>query len=72
MGGLAIARPAELLTIRRSLPHGHVVAVLKSFRPLDLACVLGRKANGARKLAVVPISAFVDDRASRLAAALAL
>ena len=48
------------------------MAVLKSFRPLDLACVLGRKANGARKLAVVPISAFVDDRASRLAAALAL
>ncbi|MCY3649714.1 MAG: IS1634 family transposase [Acidimicrobiaceae bacterium] len=71
-GGVAIARPEDVFTIRRSLPHGHVAAVLGTLRSLGLVRVLGRKAGRMRDLAVAAVVARVVDPASKLATARAL
>ena len=71
-GGVAIARPEDVFTIRRSLPHGHVAAVLGTLRSLGLVRVLGRKADRMRDLAVAAVVARIIDPASKLATARAL
>ena len=71
-GGVAIARPEDVFTIRRSLPHGHVAAVLGTLRSLGMVRVLGRKADRMRDLAVAAVVARVVDPASKLATARAL
>ena len=45
-GGVAVPRPEQALTISRSLPHGHVAAVLGMAEQLDLSKLLiGRRGN---------------------------
>jgi len=46
-GGVALARPEEALTISRSLPDGHVAAVLGSAERIGLAKLLGSRRGGA-------------------------
>lgn len=55
--------------IRRSLPHGHVAAVLGALRRLGLEGILGSKRSRERDLAVAMIVARVIDPRSKLATA---
>ena len=50
-GGTAIARPEEVFEIQRSLPHGHVAAVIGMMRKLDLPRLLSRTVSRERDLA---------------------
>jgi len=62
--------PAETaLRIVRSLPHGHVAAVLGMVRSLDLEALLDRRASRSRDLAVALIVERVLSPASKLATA---
>lgn len=70
--GEAVVPTAAAFTIRRSLPHGHVAAVLGTLRRLGLERVLGRGPERRRALAVAMIVARVLDPASKLATARAL
>jgi hypothetical protein len=45
-GGVALARAEEALTISRSLPHGHVAAVLGTAERLGLAKLLTERRGG--------------------------
>lgn len=58
--------------ILRSLPHGHVAAVVGSLRQLKLEAVLGGESSRARDLVVAMIAARILDPASKLATARAL
>ena len=71
-GGVAVARPEDVFTIRRSLPHGHVAAVLGTLRSLGMVRILHRVPGRMRDLAVAAIVARVVDPASKLATARAL
>ncbi len=71
-GGVAIARPEDVFTIRRSLPHGHVAAVLGTLRSLGMVRILHRVPGRMRDLAVAAVVARVVDPASKLATARAL
>ncbi|MGH7973270.1 MAG: IS1634 family transposase, partial [Limisphaerales bacterium] len=55
--------------IERSLPHGHVAAVLGSLRKLQLDSILDSKPGRSRDLAVAMIVARIIDPASKLATA---
>jgi hypothetical protein len=57
------------LRILRSLPHGHVAAVLGMLRGLGLPALLDRRPSRARDLAVALIAARVIAPASKLATA---
>ncbi|WP_262313186.1 hypothetical protein [Acidiphilium sp. AL] len=41
-GGTVVGGPDQALEIRRSLPHGHVAAVLRMMRKLEIPRLLGR------------------------------
>ncbi|MCY4328065.1 MAG: transposase [Rhodobacteraceae bacterium] len=71
-GGVMFPSIDAAVTIRRSLPHGHVAAVLGTFRALGLVRILGRKADRRRDLAIAAIVARIIDPASKLATARAL
>ena len=71
-GGVAIARPEDVFTIRRSLPHGHVAAVLGTLRSLGMVRILHRVPGRMRDLAVAAVVARVVEPASKLATARAL
>jgi len=58
--------------ILRSLPHGHVAAVVGSLRQLKLDTILDGHSSRARDLAVAMIAARILDPASKLATARAL
>jgi len=60
------------IPIRRSLPHGHVTAVLGTVRALGMVRTLGRRAERMRDLAIAAIVARVIDPASKPATARAL
>src|SRR5512133_4157468 len=49
-GGSVLPPGSEALTIRRSLPHGHVAAVLGTVRTIGLDRLLGPKGNRCRDL----------------------
>ena len=68
-GGIALRSPNELLSILRSLPHGHVAAVLGSLRKLSLHPLIARPASRERDLVVAMIVARVVDARSKLATA---
>ena len=68
-GGIALRSPSELLSILRSLPHGHVAAVLGSLRKLSLHSLVARPASRQRDLVVAMIVARVVDARSKLATA---
>ena len=59
----------EAFSIRRSLPHGHVAAVLGMLRSLGLEALLERRASRTRDLAVALVVARVIHPASKLATA---
>jgi hypothetical protein len=76
-GGVALARADEALTIRRSLPHGHVAAVLGTAERIGLARLLterrgGRASRRYRDLALALIVNRVIAPASKLATVRAL
>lgn len=59
----------EALSIRRSLPHGHVAAVLGMARSLGLPSLLDRRPSRARDLALALLAARLIAPASKLATA---
>lgn len=59
--------PGEALTIERSLPHGHVEAVLAAMRRLGLANLLGTQPSRPRQLVLAMIAQRVLDPCSKLA-----
>ena len=67
--GEALVPPAEALQIDRSLPHGHVAAVLGTLHRLGLDRLVSTKRNRARDLVVAMIAARVVDPQSKLATA---
>jgi hypothetical protein len=71
-GGTAIARPEEVFEIQRSLPHGHVAAVIGMMRKLDLPRLLSRTVSRERDLALALIASRIIAPGSKLATARAL
>jgi hypothetical protein len=72
-GATTTAKSAtEAFEMVRSLPHGHVAAVVESIRHLKLDAILGRECGGARGLVVAMIAARILDPACKLATARAL
>ncbi len=67
-GGTAIEKLEEAFETVRSLPHGHVAAVLSTARRLGLPRLLSREAR-LRKLVLAMIVARVIDPRSKLATA---
>jgi transposase len=67
-----IKSAADAFEIARSLPHGHVAAVVESLRQLKLDAILGSESPRARDLVVAMIAARILDPASKLATARAL
>jgi hypothetical protein len=63
---------SESFRITRSLPHGHVVAVLEVVRILGLERLLGSKLSRERNLALAMIVARILDPSSKLATARSL
>ena len=57
---------------RRSLPHGHVAAVIGMMRKLDLPRLLGRSISRERDLALALIASRIVEPGSKLATARAL
>jgi len=76
-GGVAVDRAADALTIVRSLPHGHVAAVLGTAERLGLAKLLSERRGGpasrrCRDLVLALIAGRVIAPASKLATVRAL
>ena len=67
--GEALVSPEEAFEIQRSLPHGHVAAVLGTVRRLGLDRVVGSKPCVERRLVVAMIVARIIDPRSKLATA---
>ena len=68
-GGAAVADPAAAIDILRSLPHGHVAAVLGTLRKLRLDRLLAGTRSRRRDLAVALIAARILHPGSKLATA---
>jgi len=68
-GGVVLPPGQEALTIERSLPHGHVAAVLGSARSIGLDRLLGPKDNRPRDLVLAMIVGRILAPASKLALA---
>ena len=68
-GGVAFEQPDEAFQIRRSLGHGHVVAVLGLCRQLGLPRILHRLRSRERDLALAAIVERVLSPDSKLATA---
>ncbi len=67
--GEAFAGAGESFRIDRSLPHGHVAAVLGTLRRLGLEKLLGKKPSRRRTLTVGMIAARILEPSSKLAVA---
>ena len=59
----------QAFTIERSLPHGHVAAVIGTLRKVGLEGIIASRRSGARDLVVAMIVARVTDPCSKLATA---
>jgi hypothetical protein len=68
-GGMATPADQESIVIRRSLPHGHVAAVLGMLRHIGLDRILGPAGNRPRDLVIAMIVARLIAPASKLATA---
>jgi hypothetical protein len=66
-GGVAVTAADEVFTIERSLPHGHVVAVLTAARQCELPGCLSAAPYELRALLLAMIVARVIEPASKLA-----
>lgn len=71
-GATTLASSADSFQILRSLPHGHVAAVVGLLRQLGLDSVIDAESSRARDLAVAMIAARILDPSSKLATARAL
>ncbi len=71
-GGTALPPGQEAIVIKRSLPHGHVAAVLGTLRRIGLDRLLGPAGNRCRDLILAMIVARLIAPASKLATAKAL
>jgi transposase len=71
-GATAVSSSADSFQILRSLPHGHVAAVVGSLRQLGLDAVIDAASSRPRDLAVAMIAARLLDPGSKLATARAL
>ena len=67
--GETLVSPSQALRISRSLPHGHVAAVLGALRRLGVENILCRTRSRQRDLVVAMILARVLDPRSKLATA---
>ena len=67
--GETLVSPTDALQLSRSLPHGHVAAVLGTLRRLGLETLLDRKHHRQRDLAVAMIVARIIEPQSKLATA---
>jgi hypothetical protein len=65
-GGVVLPPGQEALTIERSLPHGHIAAVLGSARCIGLDRLLGPKGNRPRDLVLAMIVGRIIAPASKL------
>ena len=70
--GEQLVSPDDAFTCLRSLPHGHVAAVLATVRKLGLAALLARSPGRLRDLVIALLVARVIDAQSKLATARAL
>jgi len=68
-GGTVIPAEQEAFTITRSLPHGHVVAVLGIARSIGLDRILGPANDRQRELILALLVGRIIDPTSKLAAA---
>lgn len=68
-GGVVLTSAQEAFAVARSLPHGHVAAVLGLCRQLGLPRLLHRTASRTRELALAGLVARVLSPASKLATA---
>ena len=71
-GATAVAAGSESFQIVRSLPHGHVAAVVGCLRKLQLDSLLESASSPQRELVVAMIAARILDPRSKLATARAL
>src|SRR5512143_2241938 len=76
-GGVAVAKAEDALSIKRSLPHGHVAAILGSARSLGLPALLTERAGGAagrrcRDLVLAMLAERIIAPSSKLATVRAL
>ena len=62
-----LVSPQDLLTIRQTLPHGHVEAILAMIRRLDLEAVISSKHCRERDLVVAMMVQRLIDPCSKLA-----
>lgn len=67
--GESLVSADEAFAIERSLPHGHVAAVLGTLRRLELERVLASRPSRERRLCAAMIAARVLDPCSKLATA---
>ena len=70
--GEPLVNPQDAFTVVRSLPHGHVAAVLSTLKQLGLDTLLARQPSRSRDLVVALTAARVIDPQSKLATARAL
>ena len=68
-GGVAVDELGALMTVERSLAHGHVMAVLGTCRRLGLERLLHRHDSRQRQLALAAVAARVLSPDSKLATA---
>lgn len=71
-GGTVLSAGEDAIAIKRSLPHGHVAAVLGTLRRIGLDRMLGPAGNRCRDLVVAMIVARLIAPVSKLATAKAL
>jgi len=70
--GETIVAPEEAFTIQRSLPHGHVAAVLGAIRKIGLDRIIAARPSPKRQAVLAMIAERILDPASKLATARAL
>lgn len=71
-GGRVVAPETDAVVIRRSLPHGHVAAILGTLRKIGLDRILAAKGSRQRDLVIAMICARLLAPMSKLATAKAL
>ncbi len=71
-GGTVIAAGQQALTVTRSLPHGHVAAVLGTLRKIGVDRLLGPEGHRCRDLVLALIVSRILAPTSKLATAKAL
>src|ERR1700739_3285766 len=65
-GGTVIPAERDAFTVVRTLPHGHVAAVLGTARKIGLDRILGPEDNRCRDLVLAMIIARITDPGSQM------